>query len=409
MARPVSPVYVAFDERGEFVDRPGYEAVLTGFTGREPPTDVFVFSHGWKNSFSDASQTYGAVIGQMTSVADSVSGTRPSPFRPLPLGVIWPSKAWDELGGAAGEGATEAVADTGWMAEAVYEALSPARASPAGFRRDVLRMQQLLLKDRLEAQERDEFRAMLRLHAEPAILAEEESVFEADAPAEGLEGITGGDFSARDVFRTFTYWQMKKRAGVVGQAGVRAAIAAVQERFHAARVHLVGHSFGCKVVLAAVAGPGTPLTRPVQTVVLLQGAVSHEALASRVSGTELPGGYQAALDPRRVSGPIVATFSRLDKACCDCYPLGSRLAGHVGELEGLFDRYRALGAVGAFGVAAAMHHAVAMKDVGEAYSFEGCGVWSVNGGEPPGEFITGHSEICTPQVAWLIWAAVRRR
>lgn len=67
-------------------------------------------------------------------------------------------------------------------------------------------------------------------------------------------------------------------------------------------------------------------------------------MAERVPGTDLPGGYRAAISAARVDGPIVATFSRHDQACSQAYPLGSRVAGHVGELEGLFDRYLALGA-----------------------------------------------------------------
>jgi pimeloyl-ACP methyl ester carboxylesterase len=211
------------------------------------------------------------------------------------------------------------------------------------------------------------------------------------------------------VFRTFTYWQMKKRAGVVGQTGVRTVVAALQGRFPSARVHLIGHSFGCKVMLAAVAGPGTPPPRPVETIVLLQGAVSSEAMAAKVTGTDSQGGYRAAVDPARASGPIVATYSRLDQACGRAYPVGSRLAGQVGELEGLFDRFRSLGAVGASGVGRGLEHRLTMKDVGTAYGFGPHGVWSVDGGTPPAAFITDHSAVRTPQVAWLIWSAMQRR
>jgi hypothetical protein len=410
MTTPLSPCYVAFNENGAFVDRPGFDSVLATAAANDPPTDVFLLGHGWNNNFADASQTYTAVIAQMTAVADATPGLRPAPYRPLAIGVIWPSKVWDESAEAAFESVGAAAnPHTSSMAETVYIALSPERASSAGFRHDVLRMQQFLVKDRLEGAERDEFRALLRRHADRPTLPEDESIFEPEAPAEALEGVTAGDFSARDVFRTFTYWQMKKRAGVVGQTGVRAAVAAAQERFPTARVHLIGHSFGCKVVLAAVAGPGVPLARPVQTIVLLQGAVSYEAMANKVSGTNSPGGYHAALAPGRVDGPIVSTFSRLDQACSEAYPMGSRLAGQVGELEGLLDRYRALGAVGARGVGAELDHRLAMQDTGGTYSFTGRGVWSIDGGTPPAAFITGHSEIRTPQVAWLIWSAVRRR
>lgn len=411
MTTPIVPSYVAFDENGTFVDRPGFDAVMAPDVWPDPPTDVFIFSHGWKNSFADASQTYSAVIAQMSAVADSTPGLRPEPYLPLALGVIWPSKAWDEPAASALESLETAGVDaqTSAMVDSVYHVLSPAKATSAGFRHDVLRMQQFLVDDRLSEAESDEFRALLRRHADQPTLAEDESIFEPEAPAAALEGFTFGGFSARDVFRTFTYWQMKKRAGVVGQNGVRPMVAAVQERFPDARIHLIGHSFGCKVMLAAVAGPGEPLARPVQTVVLLQGAVSNEALAETVTGTDSPGGYHAALETDRVDGPIVATFSALDKACGEAYPLASRVAGQVGELEGLLDRYRALGAVGALGVSADLDHLLAMQDTGGTYSFSGRGVWSIDGGTAPATFITGHSDIRTPQVAWLIWSAVRRR
>jgi hypothetical protein len=411
MTTPLSPNYVAFDENGAFVDRLGFDALLVSSASQASPTDVFVFSHGWKNNLADASQTYTAVIAQMTAVADATPGLRPDPYRPLALGVVWPSKAWNEATQSAFESGSAAAADspTSSMAEAVYDALSPERATAAGFRHDVLRMQQFLLKDRLAGAEREEFRALLRRHADRPTLPEDESIFEPEAPAAGLEGITTGDFSARDVFRNFTYWQMKKRAGIVGQVGVRALVAAVHGSLPTTRVHLIGHSFGCKVVLAAVAGSGVALARPVQTIVLLQGAVSFEALVDKVSETNSPGGYHAALDADRLDGPLVATFSKLDQACGEAYPLASRFARQVGELESLLDRYRALGAVGARGVLDELDHRMAMQDTGGTYSFTGRGVWSVDGGTPPAAFITGHSDIRTPQVAWLIWSAVRRR
>ncbi len=411
MTSLLAPHYVAFDENGAFIDRPSFDAVLASTALDGPPTDVFLLAHGWNNNFADARQTYSALIAQMTAVADATPGLRPDPYQPLVIGLIWPSKAWDDSADAAFESVPTRGSDlrTSSMAEAVYNALSPERASRGGFRHDVLRMQQFLVKDHLDGADRDDFRALLRRHADRPTLPEDESIFEPEAPAEALEGITAGGFSARDVFRIFTYWQMKKRAGVVGQVGVRAAIAAVQESFPAARVHVIGHSFGCKVVLAAVAGRGAPLTQPVQTFVLLQGAVSHEAMANQVSGTTSPGGYHDALDPSRVDGPIVVTFSRLDQACSEAYPIGSRLAGQVGELEGLFDRYRALGAVGAQGIGDKLAHRLAMQDTGRTYDFTGRGVWSLDGGTPPATFIAGHSDIHTSQIAWLIWSAVRRR
>src|SRR5262249_38611678 len=157
---------------------------------------------------------------------EAIPGLHPSPYQPLAFGVIWPSKAWDESAEMSLERVGMTVPDphASSMVEAVYEALSPEKASAAGFRHDVLRMQQFLVKDRLEGNECNEFRTLLRCHADQPTLVEDQSIFEPEAPIEALEGITSGDFSARSIFRTFTYWQMKKRAGIVGGAGVRVAI-----------------------------------------------------------------------------------------------------------------------------------------------------------------------------------------
>ena len=35
-------------------------------------------------------------VALVIPVADTISGLRPVPYRPLAFGVIWPSKAWDE-------------------------------------------------------------------------------------------------------------------------------------------------------------------------------------------------------------------------------------------------------------------------------------------------------------------------
>ncbi len=395
---------VAFDEAGEFIGRSGFDSLLASVETGRPLTDLLIFSHGWKNNLEDASGLYEELLAQLENVAVANPGLRAVGYRALVLGVVWPAKAWDK---AANTGEESVFSDP--LDESVYEVLSPDRASPAGFRHDVVRIQQFLLADRISGVARDEFLSLLRRHADVPTLAEDESIFEPEAPAEALEGLAFEGFSARDVFRTFTYWQMKKRSGVIGQVGVRAILAAVQGRFPSASVHLIGHSFGCKVMLAAAAGPGVPAPKPVQTLVLLQGALSFEAMAARVGGTAQAGGYRAALDPSRVDGPIVATYSRLDEACGRAYPLASRVAGQVGELEGLLDRYRALGSVGASGVGEGLEHQVAMRDVGSPYGFSGRGVWSVNGGDPPSAFITGHGAIRTPQVAWLILSALARR
>ncbi len=142
---------------------------------------------------------------------------------------------------------------------------------------------------------------------------------------------------------------------------------------------------------------------------LLQGALSADAMAARVPGTTRPGGYRAALDAQRVDGPIVATYSQLDLANSQAYPIASRAANQVGEFEGVFDRFQAIGAVGAAGVGEGLEHRLAMREVGVPYDLGAHGVWSVDGGTGPSAFITGHGAIRSPQVGWLILSAMARR
>lgn len=394
---------VPFDELGRFIDPERFASVLAD-AGEDPGvTDVLVFTHGWQTGLADASALYDGLLSQIETVGRDHPGLWPPEGRALVLGVVWPSKAWDEEATESVEGPAST------LEESVYQVLSPDRSTPAGFRHDVLRVQQFLMVDELAGADREEFLGLLRRHADLPAEIEDESVFEPAAPAEALEGIWPAAFSARGVFRIFTYWQMKKRAGVIGQVGLRAVLKALRDALGDVRIHLVGHSFGCKVTLAAVAGPGTPPPGPVRTVVLLQGALSADAMAARVPGTTRPGGYRAALDAQRVDGPIVATYSQLDLANSQAYPIASRAANQVGEFEGVFDRFQAIGAVGAAGVGEGLEHRLAMREVGVPYDLGAHGVWSVDGGTGPSAFITGHGAIRSPQVGWLILSAMARR
>lgn len=47
---------------------------------------------------------------------------------------------------------------------------------------------------------------------------------------------------------------MKERAGLVGQVGLNPLLRSLQAALPAVRLHLAGHSFGGRLVTAAVAG-----------------------------------------------------------------------------------------------------------------------------------------------------------
>ena len=83
-----------------------------------------------------------------------------------------------------------------------------------------------------------------------------------------FKGLLGG-------LSQLSFWKMKKRARSVGESGMHQFVAALQRTCNA-RIHLMGHSFGCIVMSSVLGGPGgtAKLPRPVHSVALVQGAVS---------------------------------------------------------------------------------------------------------------------------------------
>src|SRR5262245_17396807 len=78
----------------------------------EPVTDVFLMSHGWQGDLPAARDQYGRWIAAMAACAADVARAaqvRPG-FRPLLVGVHWPSLPWgdERLGAAAVSFAPEA-------------------------------------------------------------------------------------------------------------------------------------------------------------------------------------------------------------------------------------------------------------------------------------------------------------
>jgi pimeloyl-ACP methyl ester carboxylesterase len=142
---------------------------------------------------------------------------------------------------------------------------------------------------------------------------------------------------------------MKIRAGIVGNG----LAAHVLNSFLAdrKRVHLVGHSFGGRLMTAATAA----VEGKISNLTLLEGAFSHNALSRDPIGS-INGAYRLVIDNAKVAGRIAAAHSDHDLAVWIAYPLASRVfrdsyslgpAGPLGQIfGGPADRYGAIGANG---------------------------------------------------------------
>jgi hypothetical protein len=146
---------------------------------------------------------------------------------------------------------------------------------------------------------------------------------------------------AHELLRQGTYYAMKRRAGTVGERGLGRVIGQLAERAPQTRVHLVGHSFGARLVSFALRGLPKGV-HTVKSVTLLQGAFSHYAFSSRLPHDPRAGGVLQG-QQHRIDGPLVCCYSRHDSALSTMYPLASRMAGDAQGVAA-FDLGRMLGA-----------------------------------------------------------------
>jgi pimeloyl-ACP methyl ester carboxylesterase len=348
-------------------------------------TDVFVFSHGWNNDWKTATDRYDRFVAQFAAVRRAHWDPPGRDYRPVLVGVFWPSTALvapGERGPDIAGAVAQSVPDELVEIDAVADALGG--APPA-------RLYDLAQRDRLSAVEAEELVGLLA----PALAGqdddlgrEDESVSAVDLlkvwsriPPDGapMTGEPGGfidepaappdaapprdartvdpqtagwldKFDPRQIVRTATVLLMKDRAGRVGARGVADMLRLLVAASDTSRVHLVGHSYGGKVVLSALCHGGAP-GRQVESVLLLQPAMSALCFARDTDGKGRPGGYRSALERSRQ--PVVTTFSGHDVPLTKLFQWAVRRPSDLGEavIAGAPpSRFAALGGFGPQGV-----------------------------------------------------------
>lgn len=216
---------------------------------------------------------------------------------------------------------------------------------------------------------------------------------------------------ARELLRQAAYYAMKRRAGTVGERGLGPAIGRLAVVAPEVRGHLVGHSFGGRLVSFALRGLPEGV-HSVKSVTLLQGAFSHYAFAARLPDDPRTGGVLQG-QQNRVDGPLVCCYSHCDSALGTIYPLASRMADDdcsfaaVDIVRVLGDKWGALGHDGVRAVPGtlALSLAEALNSplpASGCVNVDACAV--VCHGKPP----TGaHSDIVHPELARVVLAAGR--
>jgi hypothetical protein len=378
-------------------------------------TDLFVLSHGWNNGVNSARDLYVAMFGLLAAQL----GTHLSSS--AAVGVIWPSLLFPDDDPAT----APAVPSTGAQLAA---ALAPAFPG---------QQQQLSTMGNLLDQRPQNPAALTQFHqlasglvttkpqgiedtGEAALLTADTATAFGHAAAmaphvtSSAQGI-GNPFAGlwnggREVLRTMSYYEMKNRAGVIGQHGLGPLLAGLRGPSGPPRIHLIGHSFGARLVSYTLAGlPATQTgsDSPVKSLTLIQGAFSHFTFASSLMFDPSRGGGLAG-DGNRVDGPLLATFSAADRAVGWWYPAASMLAGQ--DSESASDLVYRWGGMGHDGYQQnPSPTTVMLAPQGKPYGFKRGSFYRldanavISANQSP--FSGAHSDIRHPEVLWAVVAA----
>jgi len=356
---------VQFTKDGAVFDRTELDAALAMAAGGA--TDLFVLSHGWNNDMPEARHLYERLA---TFLCNALAERHDRARQFAVVGLLWPSKRFTEPASMPGGGAS--------LGQTADPVIAPVREQLEGLLPDDVAdtVTELLrdVEDSRTARNRlvnlvlEEWR---RLPIEPdeapdgfldsppddllIAMAARPSLAELDGlprvssseQGTGLGLFTGrGIAGALNFLNVFTYYTMRHRAGVVGANGGNELLRSIRERAPSARLHLVGHSFGARLVTAATHGVSADKGVRVDSLSLLQAAFSQHAFARDFNGAA--GFFRRVVDPGLVDGPIIVTHTRNDVAVRTLYPLASRIARQVASFVGQrADPYAGLGAVGA--------------------------------------------------------------
>ncbi|MFJ9038616.1 hypothetical protein ACIRF8_18740 [Streptomyces sp. NPDC102406] len=155
---------------------------------------------------------------------------------------------------------------------------------------------------------------------------------------------------AHELFRQVVRHVLRRRAGLIGEAGLGPCLPALAEGAEV-RLHLVGHGLGARLAGFALRGLETSGADPVTlaSLTLLQGELSHFAFADSLP--QQVSGHGALWERQRlVQGPLICTFSHLDAHLGVLYPLSAQMIGDSAELATSARKWGALGFDGIQGV-----------------------------------------------------------
>ena len=439
-AGAIAPFYlIRFDKNGN-CQSPLTLAQLLEEANSGHYTDIHVFSHGWNNVFKEAVALYRTFFDHYFQLRKEHRLEKP--YRPIMVGIIWPSTLlvlpWEsaphiaggapgvpdeqraELAGADQEALSSIAAELPpedakrlyYLAERA-DSLSPADAHELAelllpyYRSSSAEMQsaevgetppQITANDVLQIWSNAAPRGA-RQPAQAGFAAEDDDVSATPQPA----ALDWRNLDPRWPIRIASVLQMKDRAGTVGARGVGPDLISRLLSTDGLRVHLIGHSYGSKVMLSSLCAQAPRFSAA--SLLLLEPAVSYLCFGENLDGKGRRGGYRDALD--RVSQPILSTFSSADAPLTKFFHLAVIRNSDWGEARIAGEPPNKFAALGGFGPGGLRPGESKTLDVlspdpfpGSLYprGDPGIKIYGLNGSNGQ---INGHGDVATRFTAWI--------
>lgn len=375
-------LWLEFDERGALVEPDAFEK-LQAKVAETGATDLVVISHGWKNDRAAALRIYKPLWENTRAALKQLD-----PAKIVVAGILWPSTPYghnfDEaaLLAAASQGALSSDGgaaaediDARTLQDAITDFLDD--EDDDAFREQASEVAEDLSGDAAVAFVQAALAQVVTHELDQELasdldplrtLAEEDPksmlLSLASVPVMPIQAEVGGALGIGDDIGKFfqgskaavarllgqlSFYKMKGRAGVVG--GKLGGLLATRTNADAVRLHLVGHSFGARLVTSA-ANTLVLGGKEVDTLTMLQGAFSHNALAASFEGK--PGAFAAVANGGvRL---VAITHTHNDRACTVAYAAASRLSRDTAkDIGDASDKFGAMGANGAQNISVVKH------------------------------------------------------
>jgi hypothetical protein len=390
-------------------------------------TDVFVMSHGWKGDVPAAIEQYDAWSSAVAACEQDRKRVRERwpGFKALVIGFHWPSLPWGDEKMGDGSYAAEPIGGEDEFVRRWSDRIADSDAAATALRVLFRSAQEDIEPDMLPAAVVEAYRTLEReagLGADGVAGAPDsdrepmdpqrsyEDWQDTDAALSYAGGFMGGLLSP---LRQLSFWTMKKRARLVGEAGGHELLRALLHAREGVRIHLMGHSFGCIVTSGMLYGLAGGRAA-VSSVMLVQGAMSLWSYARELPGKPDASGYfRRVLDRGSVCGALVVTTSKFDRAVGMLYPKAAGLLRQVDYAPttagAALPTYGAIGTFGLQGAGVNVGPRAISADLAQDYNLAPEGLYNINADtviKVGGGLSGAHSDIAHPEVGHAFWEAV---